>query len=281
MYKFQICNIYDIIKVWDKTKSSYKKKQKKEKNFNMKKSYVLLAAICLIMSMVISIQTPMNISDSFVLNGNALSEDIGFEEGVGLKYAENQEVLQETSEELQEKVTMELSKQNGSLKGASRSFNIKTIELKENKVTNIGVEEEYVEKVPQKETNKQNNTVPDRQQVAKDNIVNNFNVDAENIQYLGNFKLTAYCPCYECSEGYGRSTASGKKAQANHTIAVDPKVIPYGTTVIVERNGVYYEYVAEDCGGAIKNKRIDVFFDSHQTACNFGIKYGNVYVITK
>jgi 3D (Asp-Asp-Asp) domain-containing protein len=96
---------------------------------------------------------------------------------------------------------------------------------------------------------------------------------------MGNFKLTAYCPCYSCSEGYGSNTASGARAQENRTIAVDPRVIPYGTIVVIERNGVFYEYVAEDCGGAIKNQKIDVFFNSHSAANNFGVRYGNVYIV--
>ena len=111
------------------------------------------------------------------------------------------------------------------------------------------------------------------------NVITGFDPDASNVTYMGNFKLTAYCPCYSCSEGYGNNTASGKKAKPNHTIAVDPKVIPYGTKVIIERNGVYYEYVAEDCGGAIKNKIIDIYFGSHSETTNFGVRYGNVYVV--
>lgn len=36
---------------------------------------------------------------------------------------------------------------------------------------------------------------------------------------LGEFKITYYCPCLKCSEGYGNNTATGVKAQANHTVA--------------------------------------------------------------
>ena len=78
--------------------------------------------------------------------------------------------------------------------------------------------------------------------------------------------LTAYCPCEKCSEGYGRSTATGKIAEANHTAAVDPKVIPYGTKI--EIDGI--TYVAEDCGGAVKGYTIDIFFDTHEETEKFG-----------
>jgi 3D (Asp-Asp-Asp) domain-containing protein len=62
-------------------------------------------------------------------------------------------------------------------------------------------------------------------------------------------------------------TSTGTEATQGRTIAVDPKKIPYGTEVEIEGVGVR---VAEDCGGAIKGNRIDLYFDSHQEALNFG-----------
>ena len=62
--------------------------------------------------------------------------------------------------------------------------------------------------------------------------------------------------------------------QAGRTIAVDPRVIPLGSKV--RMNG--REYVAEDTGGAIKGKRIDLFVDSHSEAMKFGKKLIEVYV---
>jgi 3D (Asp-Asp-Asp) domain-containing protein len=92
--------------------------------------------------------------------------------------------------------------------------------------------------------------------------------------YLGRFKLTAYCPCRKCSEGWGNKTATGVRAIEGRTIAVDPRVIPYGSAVVI--NGK--EYVAEDCGGAIKKKRIDIYFESHSAAWKFGVQYADVYL---
>lgn len=97
---------------------------------------------------------------------------------------------------------------------------------------------------------------------------------AEPYRCIGKFKLTEYCPCWICSEGYGCTTATGSTATAWRTIAVDPSVIPYGTEVMI--NG--HTYVAEDCGGGIRGNRIDVYFDDHQDAEDFGVQYADVYI---
>ena len=94
---------------------------------------------------------------------------------------------------------------------------------------------------------------------------------------LGIYKFTAYCPCKKCSDNWGHKTSTGATATEGRTIAVDPKVIPYGTVIIVNIDGVEHEYVSEDCGSEIKNKRIDVFFESHQSALEFGVKYLEVF----
>ena len=91
---------------------------------------------------------------------------------------------------------------------------------------------------------------------------------------LGVFRVTAYCPCYECSEGWEDMTSTGVRAKSNHTVAVDPKVIPYGSVLFV--NGV--EYRAEDCGGEIRNKDLDIYFDTHSEVEAFGVYYLPVFL---
>ena len=89
------------------------------------------------------------------------------------------------------------------------------------------------------------------------------------------YLLTAYCPCYECSEGYGDMTATGKRAVEGRTIAVDPNTIPYGTELYID--GVGYR-TAEDCGGLVKGKHIDIYFDCHSKVDAFGKKYAEVEI---
>lgn len=92
---------------------------------------------------------------------------------------------------------------------------------------------------------------------------------------LGTFKTTAYCPCYSCSEGWGRHTSTGALASSNHTIAVDPRVIPYGSKVMI--NGTIY--TAEDKGGGVKGQHIDIFFNTHGETRQHGTRNAEVYLI--
>ena len=96
---------------------------------------------------------------------------------------------------------------------------------------------------------------------------------------LGEFKLTAYCPCAKCCGKTDGITATGTLAAEGRTIAVDPRVIPYGSSVTIYfADGTVHTYTAEDCGGAIKENRIDVFFSSHDAARAFGVQSAMVYV---
>lgn len=104
---------------------------------------------------------------------------------------------------------------------------------------------------------------------------------------LGKFKLTAYCSCEKCcgkwalnrpKDENGKDIVYGSTGNilvAGTSIAVDPSVIPYGSQV--EING--HTYTAHDTGGAIKGNRIDVYFDSHQEARNFGVQFAEVFLI--
>lgn len=92
---------------------------------------------------------------------------------------------------------------------------------------------------------------------------------------LGTFKLTAYCPCSKCCGQWADGiTYTGTEATAGRTIAVDPNVIPLGSTVHI--NG--QAYTAEDIGGAIKGNRIDIYFPTHTEALQFGVQYAEVSI---
>ena len=92
---------------------------------------------------------------------------------------------------------------------------------------------------------------------------------------LGEFKITHYCPCPKCcGEWADGITYTGTTATEGRTIAVDPKVIPLGSRVVIDGQ----EYIAEDIGGAIKGSRIDVFMDDHHAALVAGVKKTEVFI---
>lgn len=93
---------------------------------------------------------------------------------------------------------------------------------------------------------------------------------------LGTFRITHYCPCSICCGPWGDGiTSTGVIAVTNHTIAVDPDQIPYGSKVVI--NGQVY--VAEDCGGAIRENCIDIYVATHEEGENRGVYYTDVYLL--
>lgn len=72
------------------------------------------------------------------------------------------------------------------------------------------------------------------------------------------------------------TTATGQKPRFG-TIAVDPKVIPYGTKVYIP----YFDkvFVANDCGGAIKGTKIDIYMNSSKECYKFGRRNIEIVVL--
>lgn len=87
-----------------------------------------------------------------------------------------------------------------------------------------------------------------------------------------NMEATAYS-----DDGITASGSSTKRDLDGYsTIAVDPRVIPLGSTVYVEGYGYA---IAEDTGGAIKGNIIDVFFQSKSEALSWGRRSVKVYIV--
>lgn len=143
-------------------------------------------------------------------------------------------------------------------------------------------EEIIQEKVPSTETNTQNKeeastiiieekkeeTVAEKQETASPK--------KEKYTSLGTYKITAYCGCAKCCGKTDGITASGTHVTAGRTIAAPPE-IPFGTKISI--NG--HIYTVEDRGGAIKGKRIDIYFNTHEEALQWGVQYLEVFKVVE
>lgn len=102
----------------------------------------------------------------------------------------------------------------------------------------------------------------------------------------GEYIITAYCPCVRCcgiwsedhptrvGTDYIQKTASGTIPTEGRTIAADTSVLPFGTVVVIDG----HEFIVEDRGGAIDGNRIDIFFESHEEALNWGKQIKTIYI---
>ena len=92
------------------------------------------------------------------------------------------------------------------------------------------------------------------------------------------FKTTAYT---KTDEGCDDITATGTYARVG-AVAVDPKVVPYGTRMFIVSNDGQYIYgiaTAEDCGGAINGNHIDLYFDTTGECFQYGVRSATVYFL--
>ena len=92
-------------------------------------------------------------------------------------------------------------------------------------------------------------------------------------EYLGEFTLTAYCPCELCCGQWADGlTATGLPASQG-VVAVDPAVIPLGSTVILDGQ----RYLAADTG--VTGQAVDLCMEEHEAAQAFGVRTAEVWVI--
>lgn len=91
--------------------------------------------------------------------------------------------------------------------------------------------------------------------------------------------ITFYC-CEErphiCGTGTG-ITASGRRVTPYVSCAVDPDVIPLGSTIMVEYNGGMVYLRADDTGTAVKGNHIDIAVKEHQEALSLGTKTADIW----
>lgn len=92
---------------------------------------------------------------------------------------------------------------------------------------------------------------------------------------LVRMRVTAYCPCEICCGPRAAGiTASGRTVAADNGrfVAADP-VLAFGTRLVVPGYNAGRPVRVLDRGGAIRGRSLDVYFDSHERARRWGVRY--------
>ena len=97
-------------------------------------------------------------------------------------------------------------------------------------------------------------------------------------------EVTAYCPCKKCcGPDAAGITASGRLVSHNggQFVAADTTVLPFGTKLVIP--GYAGEEAVEviDRGGAIKGNKLDLYFDSHDEALEWGRQMLDVTIVAE
>lgn len=108
-------------------------------------------------------------------------------------------------------------------------------------------------------------------------------INLTKMKQIENATVTAYCICKKCCgkdpdhPAYG-ITASGRPAEPFVSVAVDPFLIPLGSTVYLDYgDGVIHQFRADDTGSSVAGAKIDVCYPDHETALLHGVQTARVW----
>lgn len=90
----------------------------------------------------------------------------------------------------------------------------------------------------------------------------------------GTFRISGYCGCELCCGGQ-TLTYSGVLPTADHTISADLNRFPLGTRLLIDGT----VYTVEDMGGGVTGDRLDIYFNTHQEALDYGLKDVEVFAV--
>ena len=118
----------------------------------------------------------------------------------------------------------------------------------------------------------------ERQPIIGDGFIITTTGEVLTYTHSEKFKATAYS---HLDAGCDMITATGTRVRTG-TVAVDPRVIPYGTRMFIITNDGSYVYglaTAEDCGGGVKGNHVDLYFDNRSDCFQFGIRNCTIYFL--
>ena len=121
---------------------------------------------------------------------------------------------------------------------------------------------------------------------AHDPLITSEGMTKRDIKRLGNsededsgewqtirMRVTSYCPCRKCCGRYSNGvTASGHKIRPGDSFISADKKYPFGTEMIIAGYNSGQPVKVLDRGGVIRDNRLDVFFDSHKEALEWGVR---------
>lgn len=103
--------------------------------------------------------------------------------------------------------------------------------------------------------------------------------------YLGNYRITAYCACKKCCGVWAENRpngivkgAMGVELTPGYSVA---SPLAFGTKLYIEGYGdvVVQDRTASWVVDKYNGEIIDIYFNSHEEALNFGVRYADVYKI--
>jgi len=101
--------------------------------------------------------------------------------------------------------------------------------------------------------------------------------DTQATEGLIDMEVTAYCPCEICCGEFADGiTASGIPIGRGTKLVAAPPEYPFGTRMKIPGYGLV---PVLDRGGAIKGNKLDVLFQSHQEALEWGRQYLKVRIL--
>lgn len=102
---------------------------------------------------------------------------------------------------------------------------------------------------------------------------------------LGEYRITAYCGCETCCGQWAANRPEGKVFGAAG-VELQPGVsvaspLPFGTTLEIEGLGEYVvqDRIAQWVVDKYNGETVDIYFSDHESACEFGLQYHNVYIV--
>ena len=95
-------------------------------------------------------------------------------------------------------------------------------------------------------------------------------------------EVTAYCACEKCCGAFSDGlTACGHKIKAGDRFVAADKRYPFHTKMIIHGYNDNKPVEVLDRGGAIKGDRIDLYFETHDAALQWGRKKNHRVFIAK